>query len=249
MKRVLWISTLILLGILVYPFSKSALPDTEDSSDISVSQNNTTTTEYDFDKATVRYTVEIPDTDLVIRIVDEGTDWPFGAGHVSIYRNSEKFCSTKVYNDGKPIHESDFSAEWDDTNVYITIYGEEQDSKIIKIPINDEVQQSYENAAVCGFWCDGFGYNFENTSAVISRESFIDTYNNTIGAPQASDFNPELCYLQCGSGIPYCHFKIEGDFVLTFQFQMFYSLSYMDGNEVIKFDPEQETIEEFFEKN
>ena len=104
----------------------------------------------------------------------------------------------------------------------------------------------HENAAVNGFYCDSFGEAFDNADE-ITMDYFLAVWNNSEEVPLISQFAPELCYMTCGSGIPYYHFKIEGDFVLTFQSGIFHSISCMRDGEVVEFNP-QETVCEFFEK-
>lgn len=105
----------------------------------------------------------------------------------------------------------------------------------------------YENAAVNGFYCEGYGEDFDNAD-VISMENFLASWKSTEGVPLINQFAPELCYMICGSGLTYYHFKIEGDFVLTFDINgIFHSISCMRDGKVIVFDP-NETVYDFFDK-
>lgn len=105
----------------------------------------------------------------------------------------------------------------------------------------------YENAAVNGFYCDGFGEEFDNADE-IAMERFLVSWKSAEGVPLIDQFAPELCYMICGSGLTYYHFKIEGGYVLTFDINgIFHSLSCMRDGEVIEFDP-NETVYDFFEK-
>lgn len=105
----------------------------------------------------------------------------------------------------------------------------------------------HENAAVNGFYCDGFGKAFDNADE-ITMDCFLAAWKNSEGCPLINQFAPELCYQTCGSGIPYYHFKIEGNFVLTFQSGIFCSISCMREGEVVEFDSDTETVCEFFDK-
>lgn len=86
-------------------------------------------------KSCVICTFEIPEKDVKISILSDGTDWPFGASHISIYRNYRKFCKEEIHNDGKSLDEYNFEAYWDDQFIYITLKGEEQSPKTVAILI------------------------------------------------------------------------------------------------------------------
>ena len=104
-----------------------------------------------------------------------------------------------------------------------------------------------ENAAVNGFYCDGFGEAFDNADE-ITMDYFLAAWKNSEGVPLINQFAPELCYMTCGSGMTYYHFKIEGGYVLTFDINgIFNSISCMRYDEIIEFDP-KETVYDFFEK-
>ena len=103
-------------------------------------------------------------------------------------------------------------------------------------------------AKAIGYCCDGFGEDFENASNIITQENFLFRWNADEGYPLMRSFPPECCYLISGSGIMYTHFKIEGDFVLTFSNGLFYSLSCMRDGEIIEFQTSSGHVKEFLEK-
>lgn len=105
----------------------------------------------------------------------------------------------------------------------------------------------YENAEVNGFYCDGFGEAFDHADE-ITMDYFLAAWKSSEGVPLINQFAPELCYMTCGSGMTYYHFKIEGGYVLTFDINgIFNSISCMRDDEIIEFDP-KETVYDFFEK-
>lgn len=87
-------------------------------------------------KSCVICTFEIPEKDVKISILSDGTDWPFGASYISIYRDYRKFCKEEIHNDGKSLDEYNFEADWDDRFIYLTLKGEEQSPETVAIPID-----------------------------------------------------------------------------------------------------------------
>ena len=97
----------------------------------------------DFSDMPVLYTINYPETDDIIRIVDNEDYISFGPSSVTIYINSEKYSMVNVHNDGARLYSSNFShVIIMEKGIQLTVFGDEQEPEIIEIPHEDIIEKN-----------------------------------------------------------------------------------------------------------
>lgn len=121
----------LLVWVVVSPIGRKNLPEVrEEYTEESVSE-----AEVNFDEEKVLFAFEVPESGSAVRVVDNGDYISFFPSSVTVYVDSEKYCTKDISNDGKLLGEWNFEAYLDENTVYLTLKGEEQEDETIAIPI------------------------------------------------------------------------------------------------------------------
>lgn len=130
MKKLAVIVVCMAVWVIVTPLSRKNLPEVKE-----IPYGSVSAAEINFDEADVLFSYGIPDSNDMIRIVDNNDYFSFAPSSVTIYKNSDKIACKRISNDGAKLYEYNFGAWCGERFVYLTLRGDEQEPETISIPL------------------------------------------------------------------------------------------------------------------